>query len=303
MHVPPSPSRENPICPVRENGMSMSHMNCPKPNTEIKGKSSHVGKRLQVFKTMGCGFSYCEEQSQYALVRGCGGVDWLGAHDERERVRPWTAICRAWLGVLATQLLDTCAQISWERCLVCWGRWRTFAKLTLGRSYFTKAQRVEIISLLQVLALFCHKHDINKCALACSSPRLHVAFATEGLSIGEGKMIYLHYRLSTHAFCNHEDISPHSFPRRIAELGGLSVGIWPGSIWWQKEFLSTDITFQQGMKKRFTFLLGLSFALYIQSPSIIKSTCPTPCQLCQWNTAWEKAWEQPSGQISERSWV
>ena len=139
----------------------MSHMNYPKPNTEIKGKSSHVGKRLQVFKTMGCGFSHCEEQSQYALVRGCGGVDWLGAHDERERVRPWTAICRAWLGVLATQLLDTCAQISWERSLVCWGRCRTFAKLTLERSYFTKAQRMEIISLLQVLALFCHKHDIN----------------------------------------------------------------------------------------------------------------------------------------------
>lgn len=40
------------------------------------------------------------------------------------------------------------------------------------------------------------------------------------------------------------------------------------------------------MKKRFTFLLGLSFALYIQSLSVIKSTCPTPCQLCQQHTDW-----------------
>lgn len=47
LHHPPE---QTPLVLCGKNGMSMSRMNRPKLNTGMKGKSSHVGRRLRIFK-------------------------------------------------------------------------------------------------------------------------------------------------------------------------------------------------------------------------------------------------------------
>lgn len=47
LHHPPE---QTPLVLCGKNGTSMSRMNRPKLNTGMKGKSSHVGRRLRIFK-------------------------------------------------------------------------------------------------------------------------------------------------------------------------------------------------------------------------------------------------------------